>query len=241
MASQIENKVRAVSKSIVDATLISLVRYVKANADSSRATMVLDEVYRKTALSSADYAVNKMSKSMIFRKREDLWDFVLERCEVKGLVLEFGVSEGKSINYIAKAINQKIYGFDSFEGLQEDWAGSHLKKGAFSRQGSLPRVASNVELIKGWFNRTLDIFLSENEGLVRFLHIDGDTYEAAKVVLDQISPRLTQGSMIVFDEYFGYPGWKDGEYKALQEFVASKDVQYEYIAYSENSVAIKII
>jgi hypothetical protein len=38
------------------------------------------------------------------------------------LWLEFGVASGKTINYISKFTNDKVYGFDSFEG--------YLKNGA---------------------------------------------------------------------------------------------------------------
>lgn len=35
------------------------------------------------------------------------------------LWLEFGVANGKTINYISKFTNDKVHGFDSFEGLPE--------------------------------------------------------------------------------------------------------------------------
>lgn len=47
--------------------------------------------------------------------------------------------------------DQTIHGFDSFEGLPEDW--SHVLKGAFGEiKGALP---DNVRLYKGWFEDTL--------------------------------------------------------------------------------------
>ena len=52
----------------------------------------------------------------------------------------------------------KLYGFDSFKGLpekQRDW----YDKGSFNRNGNLPKVNSNVKLIKGWFNETLMKFI----------------------------------------------------------------------------------
>ena len=40
----------------------------------------------------------------------------------EGLILEFGVHMGKSINILAKKMNgKKLYGFDSFEGIPEAW------------------------------------------------------------------------------------------------------------------------
>ncbi len=40
-----------------------------------------------------------------------------------GLWLEFGVHAGGTINRIAKYTTKTIYGFDSFEGLPQDWSG----------------------------------------------------------------------------------------------------------------------
>ena len=45
--------------------------------------------------------------------------------------LEFGVFSGSSINFFSNKINKKIYGFDSFEGLKEDWLGTTVIKGTF--------------------------------------------------------------------------------------------------------------
>ena len=42
------------------------------------------------------------------------------------LFMEFGVHEGKSINFFSKYLkekNKKIYGFDSFQGQPDDWPG----------------------------------------------------------------------------------------------------------------------
>ena len=114
-------------------------------------------------------------------------------------------------------------------------------KGHFSRGGELPLVSSNVQLVKGWFDETLPDFLLKEPGLVKIMHIDGDTYEAATAVLDIIEDRLISGSIIIFDEYFGYLGWKDGEYKAFQELVERKKLRYRYLGFSENSVAVEIL
>ena len=67
-----------------------------------------------------------------------------------------------------------------------------------------------------------------------------DTYEAAKIVFDLIGQRIQDGTVIVFDEYFGYRGWKIGEYKAWQEFVSSTNTGYEYIGFSTQQVSVRI-
>jgi len=77
--------------------------------------------------------------------------------EVKnGLFLEFGVWKGNTINHIASRIADDIYGFDSFEGLPENWRDG-LNKNLFSVD-KLPTVKNNVTLIKDWFNKTLPEF-----------------------------------------------------------------------------------
>jgi hypothetical protein len=42
------------------------------------------------------------------------------------------------------------------------------------------------------------------------------------------------------DEYFGYRGWKIGEFKAWQEFIATSGLSYEYIAFCDEPVAVLI-
>ena len=158
--------------------------------------------------------------------------------------LEFGVWKGESIRIWAEIIKHpeaRFIGFDSFEGLKEDWEGSGLSKGHFSREGKLPKVSKNVKLIKGWFDETVPTFLTQEQEFIKIAHIDGDTYQAAKTVLELIAPRLDVGSILIFDEYLGYLGWKDGEYKAFQEVVRNNKIDYKYLGFSENSVAVKII
>ena len=50
-------------------------------------------------------------------------------------------------------------------------------------------------------------------------------------MLDILANRIVPGTVIQFDEYFNYPGWQDGEYKAFKEFVESRDVEFEYLGY----------
>jgi len=43
------------------------------------------------------------------------------------------------------------------------------------------------------------------------------------------------GTVIVFDEYFGYPGWREHEYRAWQEFVAASGVRFDYEGFTEGN------
>jgi len=228
-------------KVFINRTLVPLIRYLKRKTDVKKGTRVLDEVSKRIARSTADYIESNMMASLICQRRELLWEYVFSKSSIDGMIIEFGVSEGKSINYFSKLIDHKIYGFDSFEGLKEDWAGSGYVKDHFTRNGELPKVNKNIELIKGWFDKSLPKFLETHSGPIKILHIDSDTYQSAKTILDFLGDRLISGTIIIFDEYFGYLGWKTGEYKAFQELINEKKMKYRYMGFSETSVTVAII
>jgi hypothetical protein len=159
-----------------------------------------------------------------------------------GLVCEFGVATGKSINHIAGLLpDVTVYGFDSFEGLPEDWQ-TYYPKGSFKME-ALPEVRSNVQLVKGWFRESLPMFLEEHPGQAVFLHVDCDLYSSTKDIFELMATRLRPGSVLVFDEYFNYPGWKEGEHKAFMEFIERTAQSFEYLGYTKanEQVAVKII
>ena len=110
-----------------------------------------------------------------------------------------------------------VHGFDSFEGLPEPWTGWTVDRGGFGGEG-LPKVEPNVELHVGWFDDTLGPFLADHPGDVSFVHIDSDIYSSARTILRGLADRLQPGSVIVFNEYFNYPNWKQHEFRAFQEF-----------------------
>jgi hypothetical protein len=111
---------------------------------------------------------------------------------------------------------------------------------AFDVKGKLPRVPANVRLHKGFFDTTLPQWLTENPGLVAFIHVDCDLYTSTRTILDLLAPRLTAGTVILFDEYFNYPNWEHHEFKAFQEFVVARSVKYTYLAFARQQVAVRI-
>ncbi len=146
------------------------------------------------------------------------------------LWLEFGVEEGNTINYISKFTNDKVYGFDSFEGLPEKWRDG-FDKGAFNMNGRLPDVNSNVELVKGYFNETLMNFIQTHNKKISFIHMDADLYSSTKYVLNTLKDYIDTDCIIVFDELVNYPGFDGdtGELKAFYEFITENNVEYEWI------------
>ncbi len=157
------------------------------------------------------------------------------------LICEFGVFTGSTINHIATLTPKIVFGFDSFEGLPEAWVAMGAKKGHFAVK-KLPTVHKNVTLIKGWFDKSLPAFLEKNKGMIGFLHVDCDLYSSTKIIFDLLQPRLAAGAIIVFDEYFNYPDWEQGEHKAFNEFLAKTGLLCEFIGYHSKGeqVAVKL-
>jgi hypothetical protein len=181
---------------------------------------------------SVEYVLAKMQDAVVRRDRYELLKFALGRAMPEGLVLEFGVEKGESIRVLARSTERIVYGFDSFEGLPADWRGTMETKGKFSMKSKLPAVPSNVRFRVGWFDETLPQFLSEAKEKAAFIHIDCDIYESTRTVFELMSDRIVGGTIIVFDEYFNYPGWRQHEFKAFQEFIQRSGKSYRYIGYS---------
>eukprot|EP00755_Sulcionema_specki_P026478 Sspe_Gene.85729::Locus_56476_Transcript_1_1_Confidence_1.000_Length_1544::g.85729::m.85729 len=148
-----------------------------------------------------------------------------------GMFLEFGVFRGTTINLLASSFpTRTMHGFDSFQGLPENWTVQHTQ-GHFSLSGAKPRVLANVRLHAGWFNETLPRFVSsENMSRIALLHVDCDLYSSTSIVFHNLSPFIVPGTVVVFDELVGYPEYMKHEMKAFFEFVSSHgNLSYQVI------------
>jgi len=198
---------------------------------------------RKALFETVHFVEKHMQSVPSFASWREVLHYSIAHAEntANGLILEFGVYRGGTLNYIADQLPKRtIYGFDSFEGLPGDWYDGR-PKGTF-KVTRLPRVRKNVKLIKGLFQETLNPFLQANSGDVSFIHIDSDLYSSAKTILTELERRIQPGTVITFDDYFNYPGWKNGEYKAFMEFIEKTGFTFVYLAYRRNcrEVSIKI-
>ena len=205
---------------------------------------IFDSIHKEATKDSVKYICEKASNSVMLGNRKQLLKFALKEyvknSEYKDkLFLEFGTYKGELINFCSSLIPEaKFYGFDSFEGLPESF--SIWKRGRFDIKGKLPKVNKNVSLIKGYFNETLPKFLEEHKEKAAFIHIDCDLYSSTKTVFDNIYDRIVPNTVIQFDEYYNYPGWRNHEFKAFQEFCKKYSVEYEYIGISHMQVAVVI-
>ena len=212
-------------------------------------TSPIDVYYENLSLECFKFFENEMKSSSIFIKPKDIRRYAVSQgiknlTNKEDLFLEFGVFRGESINLFANILkknNLKIYGFDSFEGLEEDWNMNEYNPiGTFSLNKKKPKVLKNVTLTQGKVQETLDHFLQVKKGKkVIFAHLDMDTYIPTKFTLLKLKPLLVKGSIILFDQFHGYPNWQDHEYKAFKEVF--KDEEYKFIAFCESEVAIEIL
>lgn len=175
---------------------------------------ILEIAFLQAAWEAADLYQRQFLTARIFATDLDLLSAGLKLAPANGLFLEFGVASGRTITHLANVNSSPFYGFDSFEGLPEIWR-SDYDKGAFAQ--AVPAVPVNVTLIKGWFDKTLPEFLETHSGPVSFLHVDCDLYSSTKTIFAALRDRLAPGAIIVFDEYWNYPGWREHEYKAFEE------------------------
>lgn len=199
------------------------------------------EVQKRATDSSVDFIVSKMPNAMFCMDPLQVLECGID-FRREGLIAEFGVFEGKTINHIASLVpHETIFGFDSFEGLPEYWTGYYYVKKWFDKQGKLPHVKPNVKLIKGWFDATVPPFFKEQNKPISIFHFDADLYSSTKIVLDHAKPYIQSGTIFIFDEFFNYPNYQQHEYKAFFEFIEETKMNYDFIAYSGSQVAVKLL
>lgn len=177
----------------------------------------------------------------------------------RGLWLEFGVWQGSSISTIAThrmlrtSERPAVYGFDSFHGLPEHWRdvwrrrggvlrrAASFPKGHFSTGGQPPRLDvkldSAVKWVVGWYNLTLAGFLKAHAEPVTFVHVDSDLYSSTQTILKCLSTHIQNGTVIVFDELFNFPEYKDHELLALWEFLGrNRHLEVQVLATSTRTI-----
>ena len=148
---------------------------------------------------------------------EDLYDFYRyvhhEVCGGTAIdFLEFGVYTGHSIRFwsqMNRDPQSRFIGFDSFEGLPEDWCGNYridnnrYRKGTFDVGGAVPQIDDErVSFIKGWFQNTLPGFLKGFTPRSRLVvHNDSDLYSSTLFTLASLNALLVPGAVVIFDEF----------------------------------------
>lgn len=148
------------------------------------------------------------------------------------LYLEFGVHKGAAIRQWSEQLKNpatRLHGFDSFEGLPEQWddhSGHFLPQGYFSTQGVIPQIPdARVKFFKGWFQDTLPKYeLVDSKILVIFM--DADLYSSTSFVLKTLKQHIKVGTILYFDEFWD----RYHEMKAFEEFLTETGMKFKLLA-----------
>ena len=179
-----------------------------------------------------------------YDRREKLYDAIIAQEGVGSLPVdyfEFGVAGGYSFKWWLNHNNNadsKFYGFDTFEGLPEDF-GPFAKGTMAAALESLNITDPRASFYKGLFQDTLVPFLDQYKcNRKKLIHMDADIFSATLFALSQLYKHLNDGDIILFDE-FAVP---THEFMAFKIFTESFYLKYEVIAAANNYLflAIKI-
>jgi len=130
-------------------------------------------------------------------------------------------------------LENSLYGFDSFLGLNHNMRGHDVPEKSFNLNALNP-LKKYKNVIQGQIGVKLKDFLLKKKGLIKFMHIDTDTYETCLFILKKTKSRMAKNSIILFDEIYNFSGWKEGEYKALTEVY--KNNEYNFIAFGKENM-----
>lgn len=156
--------------------------------------------------------------------------------------VEFGSWKGESIEKW-RNINQnkesRFFGFDSFEGLPEDYDGTEAKY--FDVDGLTPKIDDDrVKFIKGWFADTVPGFVKTFEVKNQLvLHMDADLYSSTLFILIILNSFIEKGTIIIFDEFAHI----EHEFPAFREYLKVCDRNWKLLCARSDfgKIAIEII
>lgn len=132
---------------------------------------------------------------------------------LQGDFAEMGVFKGGTALLAARVLTEAQDGrplhlFDSFEGMPETSAGEPYVRGDFGQTSAavvrslVSQTQANAHLHVGFIP---DTFRGLEIPQFAFAHIDVDLYQSVLDCVEYVYPRLSQGGIIVFDDY-GFPG-----------------------------------
>ena len=164
--------------------------------------------------------------------RKAVFDQIIkELYNLRVLYLEFGVYKGEIIKYWINALrnSESIFiGFDSFEGLPEDFdVNGPIKKGKFNTGGKVPEITDKrVQFVKGWFDQVLPTFppLPVLDELV--IIMDADLYYSTIFVLRSLIKYIKPGTYIYFDDMSRV----EHDPRAFQDFIEETGLKFELIS-----------
>lgn len=184
---------------------------------------------------------------------EDTFQFLTKIPQ--GNLVEFGVFSGNTMNRLikgAEAANQpfeKVFGFDSFEGLPKEtdgvWQNPEWPEGAFNvcKDFNLQTIGEAIDFVKnrverkdirlipGFFEWSLSSYAEELKDSASYLHIDVDIYRSTCEVLEFLfSNRVAKPlSLFRYDDWISTPEYKGGNSLAHLELSRKYKINFNRI------------
>ena len=166
----------------------------------------------------------------------ELWILAQQMVDkVEGDILEVGVWRGGSGALLANAVasdpKKRVYLADTFAGVVKagkndtDYVGGEHADTSESvvRELLASRSISNCEILVGIFPEDTG---TQVRGKLCMVHCDVDVYQSAKDIFDWCLPRLSIGSVFVFDDY-GFSGC-EGVSQLCEELATRDDFLFMY-------------
>ena len=157
------------------------------------------------------------------QRRLDVFTDVFRRISnVDGAVVELGVRNGATISLLARLNHDEgkeraVWGFDAWrENGETSWSPfkPELIMKKTSNQG-VPAPEKRIQLVKGWVEDTLPVWVKEEKPVIALLHIDVGTYKGYKAAMKALWPRMAVGGVVIMDEYH-----LDGPRRAVSEYLS---------------------
>lgn len=187
--------------------------------------------------------------------------------DTKGSIVECGSYKGSGLLFFAKLtsifepyqIHKRVISFDTFTGFpsinkKNDNLRHKLTKKGHLKDTNLDLIKNSiklldqnrfighinkVEIVRGDAIKTIPKYLKENKHcLVSLLYLDFDLYKPTKIALDNFLPRMSKGSLVVFDE-INHKDWY-GETVAYLEKFSENKVKLKQFNFEPNISYFKI-
>jgi hypothetical protein len=203
------------------------------------------------ALQPAASAGRGMSEFLRPKREFFLYAFhLLDFNRIPGDFCEFGCHEGVTfamahagLTRTGDPLDRRMWAFDSFEGLPPPsseadshpaWVAGELSTSLeeFRRlcdSAGIPR--EKYTSVPGFYADTLPQATAPEQ--VAFAHVDCDMYSSASEVMAWLAPRMQNGMIIAFDDYFcASADQLSGERRALMEF-EREHPRWRFVPYSQ--------
>jgi len=181
---------------------------------------------------------------------------------IPGVLVECGTWRGGSSFLMADLLRlageteRRVWMFDSFEGIPppegidgaaarrwaEDksspWYHDNLRVSLeeVQRASAALGLAERTVMVKGYFEKTLPE-IRERLGPIALLRIDADWHASVSCCLEQLYDLVSDGGLIVFDDYFAYEGCAI----AVHEFLGRRSLPHRIEAIGEGPEAPQVV